>query len=166
MEILKNTQPDYIYIEETLRLRKFDNKYDFAMKWYKDEEILRLVDGEEAKPYDDNKLTRMYNCLNNKGELYFIEIKEGNEYLPIGDVTFWQKDMPIVIGDKKYRGKGIGYKVIKALIERAKALGFDEIYVNEIYSYNIASKKTFEKAGFRKYKETSKGYSYNLKING
>ncbi len=31
-------------------------------------------------------------------------------YIPIGDVTFSQEDMPIVIGDKAYRGKGIGEK--------------------------------------------------------
>lgn len=165
MEILKNTQPDYIYIDETLRLRKFDNKYDFALSWYEDEEILRLVDGEDAQSYDSEKLARMYNYLNSKGELYFIEIKECSEYIPIGDVTFWQKDMPIVIGDKNYRGKGIGYKVINALIERAKTLGYDEIYINEIYSYNVASQKTFEKAGFKKYKENSKGSSYILKLS-
>lgn len=164
MDISKNTQPEYIIIEERLRLRKFDGKYDFALCWYKDEEIVRLVDGEEAKAYDSDKLARMYNYLNNKGEVYFIEIKKDNEYLPIGDVTFWKEDMPIVIGDKNYHGKGIGYKVVMALVERAKILGLDEIYVNEIYSYNIASQKTFEKAGFKKYKETKKGYSYILNV--
>jgi len=164
MEIFKLNQPDYIYIEETLRLRKFDNKYDFALSWYEDEEILRLVDGEGAQPYDSGKLSRMYNYLNEKGELYFIEAKECNEFVPIGDVTFWQSDMPIVIGNKNYHGKGIGYKVICSLIERAKKLGYEEIYVNEIYSYNVASEKAFEKAGFKKYKENSKGASYVLKF--
>ncbi len=39
------------------------------------------------------------------GNLIYIK------YVPIGDVTFWQEDMPIVIGDKKYCGKGVGGKV-------------------------------------------------------
>lgn len=164
MEISKYTQPEYINIDETLRLRRFDNKYDFALSWYEDDETLKLVDGKDSTPYDIEKLTRMYKYLNNKGELYFIEIKEHSKYIPIGDVTFWQEDMPIVIGDKHYRGKGIGYKVIMALIQRAKMLGYDEIYVNEIYTYNIASQRTFEKAGFEKYKENSKGYSYKIKL--
>lgn len=163
-ENIKNNQPEFINIDETLRLRKFDNKYDFALSWYEDDEILKLVDGENADPYDNNKLTRMYNYLNSKGELYFIEIKKDNEYIPIGDVTFWKEDMPIVIGDKNYRGCGIGYKVISALIKRARFLGYDEIFIDTIFSYNIASQKTFEKAGFKKYKETEKGYSYVLKL--
>lgn len=160
----RTNQPKYIDIDADLRLRKFDGKFDFALAWYKDEETVKLVDGEDAELYDTDKLERMYNYLNNKGELYFIEVKEGNKYIPIGDVTFWKDDMPIVIGNKDYRGKGIGYKVIKALIQRAEILGFDEIYINEIYSYNIASQKTFEKAGFRKHKENKNGYSYILKL--
>ena len=48
---------------------------------------------------------RMYRYLNEHGELYFIEIKDGDTYRPIGDVTFWQEDMPIVVGEKNLRGK-------------------------------------------------------------
>lgn len=164
MGILNVIQPDYIKIDENLRLRKFDGKYDFALSWYLDDEILRLVDGEDAHIYDNEKLSRMYNYLNNKGELYFIEIKRDEEYIPIGDVTFWKEDIPIVIGDKNYWRKGIGYKVITALTGRAKSLGYSEIYVGEIYTYNTASRKTFEKAGFKKYKDTEKGSSYVLKL--
>ncbi|WP_234123785.1 GNAT family N-acetyltransferase [Clostridium hydrogenum] len=164
MDISQNPQPDYINIDETLRLRKFDNKYAFALEWYKNRETVDLVDGKNSSLYDNDKLARMYNYLNNKGELYFIEVKKCDKFIPIGDVTFWHEDMPIVIGDKDYRRRGIGLKVIKALIERAKLLGFHEIYVAEIYSYNIGSEKTFEKAGFKKYKRTENGYSYALNL--
>ena len=160
----KNKQPELIIIDECLRLRKFDGKFDFALDWYKDEETVKLVDGEDAEIYDFDTLQRMYNYLNNQGELYFIEVKEDDEFRPIGDVTFWSEDMPIVIGDKNYRAKGIGYKVIKALVQRAESLGYNEIYVNEIYLYNIASQKAFEKAGFKRFKENKSGYSYVLKI--
>lgn len=164
MGIANIIQPDYIKIDEKLRLRKFDGRYDFALSWYLDDELLRLVDGENAHTYDNEKLSRMYNYLNNKGELYFIEIKEDEEFIPIGDVTFWQEDMPIVIGDKNYWRKGIGTKVVMALAERAKSLGYSEIYVGEIYTYNTASQKTFEKAGFKKNKHTEKGASYVLEL--
>lgn len=53
----------------------------------------------------------MYNYLNNKGELYFIEVNENGKWKPIGDVTLWQEDMPIVIGEREYRGKGVGKKL-------------------------------------------------------
>lgn len=153
-------QPEIINISNRLRLRKFDNKYYFALDWYQDEETVKLVDGLNAKIYDYETLKRMYECLNNIGELYFIEILENDEFIPIGDVTFCKDDMPIVIGDKKYRGKGIGKEVIEALIQRAKNLGYHELEVREIYNYNIASQKLFESCGFRKAKPTNNGYSY------
>ena len=72
--------------------------------------------------------------------------------------------MPIVIGDPKYRRKGIGKKVISALAERGRELGYDKIYVREIYKFNLASQKCFESAGFKLYEETDGGYSYVLDL--
>lgn len=102
-------QPEIIAIEDTLRLRKFDGKYDFALKWYQNEDMVYMVDGVR-RAYDMDRLTRMYTYLNQAGELYFIEVLENGSFRPIGDVTFWQDDMPIVIGDPHYRGKGIAEK--------------------------------------------------------
>lgn len=104
----------------------------------------------------------MYNYWNEVGELYFIEVYSNGCYKPIGDVTFCKDDMPIVIGDKAYRGKGIGTKVIKTLIERAKELGFKEVEIEEIYSWNKHSQKLFTNLGFVPIKETAKGMSYKL----
>lgn len=120
MPIEKIEQPQIIEIDDTLRLRKYDGKFDFAFEWYQDTETVYLVDGVK-EPYSFGKLRGMYEYLNEHGELYFIEAGENGNYKPIGDVTFWQNDMPIVIGDKNYRGKHIGRKVILALIERGKS---------------------------------------------
>ena len=152
-----------IQIEETLRLRRFDGNYDFAFEWYQDPETVLLVDGK-AEPYSHETLTNMYNYLNSKGELYFIEVNENGEWKPIGDVTFWQEDMPIVIGEREYRGKGIGKKVVSALVERGKAMGYDKLYVGEIYDFNICSQKCFESVGFRSYEKTEKGSRYVLNL--
>jgi len=163
MPILDIKQPEYIIVSDDIRLRKFDNNFDFALEWYQDEETVMLVDGEN-EPYDLEKLHRMYSYLNEHGELYFIEVLEGDKYVPIGDVTFSSKDMPIVIGVKSYRGKGIGKKVVRALVERGKQLGYTCLEVKEIYKYNIGSQKLFESVGFQKYEETKQGYSYKLNI--
>lgn len=164
MPIKDINQPEIINIDSNLRLKKFDNKFSFAFDWYQDEDTVKLVDGLNAKKYDFNTLKSMYQYLNNVGELYFIEILENNEFIPIGDVTFWKDDMPIVIGDKNYRNKGIGKKVIEALIGRAKELGYQEIKVREIYTYNIASQRLFESVGFKKSGNTANGFSYTLSI--
>ena len=97
--------------------------------------------------------------------LYFIEVNEDGEWKPIGDVTFCQEDMPIVIGERKYRGKGIGKKVVSALVERGKAMGYEKLYIGEIYDFNTGSQKCFESVGFRSYEKTKKGSRYVLRLN-
>lgn len=70
-----------------------------------------------------------------------------------------------MIGENAYRGKGIASKVIATLIERGKELGYDVLHVNEIYEFNIASRRCFEKLGFVAYEKTEKGNRFFLKIN-
>ena len=163
MAILGIEQPDVIQIDDTLRLRKYDGNHDFALAWYQDEETVWLVDGNR-NPYTVERLEGMYRYLNNAGELYFIEVLENGIYKPIGDVTFWLEDMPIVIGDPNYRGKEIGRRVILSLIQRGKMLGYDRLEVGEIYNWNIGSRRCFESVGFTPYEKTEKGHSYRMSL--
>lgn len=163
MAILGIEQPAVIQIDESLRLRKFDGVYDFALEWYQDLDTVWLVDGDQV-PYTPELLTKMYTWLNNAGELYFIEVRENGTYKPIGDVTFWQEDMPIVIGDPNYRRKGLGRKIITALVQRGKELGFDHLCVEEIYDWNDGSRRCFESVGFVAYEKTAKGTAYRITI--
>ena len=156
-------QPELIQVDETIRLRKYDGVHDFALEWYQNPEVVWMVDGVRT-PYDAEKLGRMYRYLNEQGELYWIEALENGCYRPIGDVTFWQEDIPIVIGDPAYRGKGIGRKVISALVRRGKALGYDHLAVGEIYDWNEGSRRCFESAGFQAYEKTEKGAKYKLTL--
>lgn len=161
MPIPEIEQPEIINIDDTLRLRRFDDIFDFAFDWYQDIETVWLVDGVKV-PYTGEKLGRMYRYLHKHGELYFIEALENGQFRPIGDVTFSREDMPIVIGDKAYRGRGIGKKVIAALICRGRELGYDTLQVEEIYDWNIASRKCFESMGFQAYEKTEKGNCFKL----
>ena len=157
-------QPELLPVDEELRLRRYDEEDEFAVAWYQDEETLMLVDGK-FQPYDRERLKKMYHYLNERGEVYFIELKDENGWRPIGDVTFWQEDMPIVVGEKGLRGKKIGRRVVKALTERAKKLGYKELYVDMIYHYNTGSQRMFESVGFTAYQTTEKGKKYKLKLS-
>lgn len=163
MPIAGIPQPEILTVDDTLRLRKYDGTFDFAWNWYQDEETLLLVDGD-TRAFDQKRLEKMYTYLDTHGELYFIEIKQDETYIPIGDVTFSQQDMPIVIGDKHFRARGIGRRVISALIARAKHLGYPYLLVHEIYEYNIGSRKMFESVGFCIFETTDKGHSYRLDL--
>ena len=161
MALQEIEQPAVIWIDKSLRLRKYDGVYDFAFVWYQDEETAYLVDGKKEL-YTMERLKGMYEYLNDTGELYFIEVLENGTYKPIGDVTFWQEDMPIVIGDKNYRGKNIGRKVVSTLVQRGKRLGYDYLEVGEIYDWNEGSRRCFESVGFRAYEKTEKGAKYKI----
>ena len=163
MPIESIPQPEIIDIDEQLRLRRFDGECGFALEWYLDPETVWLVDGVRT-PYTPEKLRGMYGYLDRHGELYFIEVMKDGAFIPVGDVTFWQEDMPIVIGDPELRGKGIGRKVIQALIERGRQLGYRTLGVGEIYDWNEGSKRCFEACGFKAVEKTEKGSRYELKI--
>lgn len=163
MPIKGVTQPELLDVDDGLRLRKYDGMHAFALPWYQDVDTVYLVDGVR-EPYDLDKLEKMYRYLDSRGELYFIEVFENGAFIPVGDVTIWQEDMPIVIGSKAYRGKGIGKRVIARLIQRGKALGYPALYVNEIYRHNTASQKTFESLGFKVCAQTPDGFGYCLRL--
>lgn len=164
MPIAGIKQPEIITISDNLRLRRFDGCFDFAFEWYQDTETVWLVDGVK-EPYSRGKLNGMYRYLDEHGELYFIEVRKDGVFQPIGDVSFWQEDMPIVIGEPAYRGRGIGAQVVSALIERGKELGYSRLCVNEIYDYNAGSRRCFEKAGFRVCEKTEKGVRMMLELS-
>lgn len=154
-------QPEILPISEGLRLRRFDECFSFAFDWYQDVETVYLVDGVKA-PYTWEKLGRMYRYLDQQGELYFIEVLEDGVFRPVGDVCFWKDDLPIVIGEKACRGKGLGRRVLSALIRRGRELRYDTLRVEEIYDYNTASRKCFESMGFRACGRTAKGNHFEL----
>lgn len=164
MPIANIPQPDFLKISDTLRLRRYDGVFAFALEWYQDEELVYLVDGVR-RTYDLEGLHGMYGYLNRKGELYFIEAQTPEGWKPIGDVTFWQQDMPIVIGDAAYRGRGVGKQVVRRLIERGRELGYSTLYIGDIYSFNTASRRCFEALGFRPYEKTELGDKYVLQLS-
>ncbi len=156
-------QPAYIHINDTLRLRRYDGTADFAFAWYQDPELVYLVDGVR-KLYDRETLYNKYNYLDAHGELYFIEALEDGGYVPIGDVAFSETDLPIVIGEPEYRGRGVGRLVIRSLMERGRQLGFHRLSVREIYDWNTASIRCFTACGFDPVARTDKGWRYEAKL--
>ena len=161
MAITGIEQADILEIDKQVRLRRYDGQHDFAFEWHQDLELVWLIDGNK-EPYTLDRLNRMYGYLATNGECYFIEILENGQFLPIGDVTLLRDDFAIAIGDKRYWNKGIGTKVLQRMVECARELGFVEILVEEIYDWNLGSRKLFEKCGFEAVEKTKKSWSYKM----
>lgn len=149
-----------LQIDDTLRLRPYDGVCEFALPWYQDAHTVWMVDHRTA-PYDMELLKRMYAYLNEKGELYFIELLREGAYVPVGDVTLCQDDLPIVIAPE-FQGRGIGKRVLLGIIGEAKRRGWHHLGVEEIYEDNIASQRIFESCCFQKVGVSKQGSSYRL----
>ena len=159
-------QPEVLDIDDTLRLRRYDGQFADALAWYQDRETLLLVDGK-TDPYDLGRLEGMYTYLNAHGELYWIELRTPDGgWRKIGDVTFSREDMPIVLGEKSLRGRGIGGRVVSRLIRRGRALGYDRLEVGEIYDFNEGSRRCFTAQGFAAWEATPRGHRYRLELRG
>ena len=163
MPIENIAQPDLLPVTDTLRLRKYDRNHAFALPWYLDPETVWLVDGCRT-PYTPELLNKMYTHQDTHGELYFIETLEENIWRPIGDVCLSPDDFAIVIGEKACRARGIGKAVVSALIARARALGWKQVWVGDIYDHNPGSRRLFTSLGFREEARTGKGHSYLLPL--
>ncbi|MCL1632912.1 GNAT family N-acetyltransferase [Sporolactobacillus sp. CPB3-1] len=162
MDLFQEKQPDILSVSTNLRLTKFRTIIPEALGWYQDETMLRMISRASPLAYDEARLSRMYHYLEQHGELYYIEYANKDSFVPIGDVTLCPRDLPIVIGNPAFRGNGIGTQVIRSLAERAFTMGMHEVYVQEIYDENTASRKAFEHCGFRKDAQTSFGHAYRL----
>ena len=163
MPIQDIDQPERLSVTERLRLRKYDGTHDFALSWYLDPETVWLVDGDHDL-YTPELLDKMYAYQDAHGELYFIEALEDGCWRPIGDVCLSADDFAIVIGERSFRGKGVGRAAASALVSRARALGWSRVRVSDIYDFNAGSRRMFASLGFREEAKTEKGHSYILSL--
>jgi len=121
-----------------------------ALPWYQDREVMLYSEGLEDRTYTAEEIESMYSYLSGIGQLYFIELKDQEGWKAIGDATYSQTTLPIVIGHPAYRGKGIGKEVIMTFISKAKKEGLRYLRLKEIYDYNHRSIKMFTGLGFKR----------------
>ena len=164
MALQEFIQPEIISLREDLRLRRYDGHYESFLPGYQNPVVYRNSEGifDESRIPDLNYVERMCRYLSKVGELYYIEAKENGKFIPIGDVTVKPENPPIAIWRDDYRGRGIGFSVMTAVVDRLRALGFDRITGSTVYVWNIASQKLHEKLGFQELSRDEKEITYEL----
>lgn len=136
----------------TLKKIKIADKKYFA-RWWRDKELLKLTSGI-LKPISDKEVNKYFqNILRSKKDRHFIITLNGEV---IGHISLAKKknnwhEIQIVIGEKKYWGKGYGSRAIKLLMKKAKRLGISKIYL-EVRPTNIRAIRAYERSDFRKVK--------------
>lgn len=135
-----------------LRKIKYNDKKYFA-KWWRDKELLKLTSGI-LKSISDKEVDKYFHdILHSKRGCHFIIILNGKI---IGHISLVKRknnwyETQIVIGEKKYWGKGYGPEAIKLLIQKAKRLKISKIYL-EVRPTNIRAIRAYENCGFHKVK--------------
>ena len=76
-------QPELIEINNTLRLRKFDGRYELFLPGYQNSTVYQNSEGiiDESKIPDLAYVEGMCKYLVNTGELYHIEVKESGNFV-------------------------------------------------------------------------------------
>ena len=166
MALKEFEQPEIIGINASLRLRKYDGRFDLFLPGYQNPVVYQNSEGifDESRIPDLDYVKRMCTYLAKVGELYYIEEKEQDAYIPIGDVTIKEENPPIAIWVDTCRGKGVGKLVMQAVIDRLKKLGFAKITGSTVYQWNTASQKLHEGLGFRKVSENEKEIIYEREL--
>lgn len=166
MALKEFVQPEIIDINESLRLRKYDRHFELLLPGYQDPVVYQNSEGifDESKIPDLDYVKGMCTFLAKVGELYYIEVKEKDIYIPIGDVTIKDNNPPIAIWVDTYRGKGIGKLVMQTVIDRLKNLGFEKITGSTVYQWNTVSQKLHESLGFHKVFEDEKEITYEREL--
>ena len=133
-----------------LRLRPVADTDEYAAlatPWYGDPEVLDLSEGGAA-PYEEARVRRMFESTRKKGEVYLIEIRRDDGWLAIGDASLLSDATPIVIGDERHRSQGIGSRALRLLVQRARELGRETVWVSGIVARNQRSLRMYRRAGF------------------
>lgn len=137
---------------ETLSVRlrplTLPDDIDLAIPWYADPDVLYFSEGT-TEPFDTTRIHGMYRWLSERGQVFIIEVFD-EDWIPVGDISLCANLIPIVIGDPRYRGRGVGSQALGLLIEEATRLGWSKLIAHQIFSYNHRSLKLFQKFGFQK----------------
>lgn len=98
-------------------------------------------------------------------EIYFMIIHEGAEIgtVSIQDIREARGEVCRLLISPELQGKGYGKLALDRLTEYARQRGLTKLYAH-IYSHNQASRRSFEKSGFRFVRESSDRCYYEKNI--
>lgn len=122
----------------------------YFQKWWRDRGLIALTSGN-FKPITDKEVEKYFRgMLGSKTDHHFMVDLDKQT---IGHISLSKRrnnsyETQIIIGNKKYWGKGYGVKAIKLLITKAKRLNINRIYL-EVRPENIRAIKAYTKVGFQ-----------------
>lgn len=121
----------------------------YFLRWWKDKELIALTSGYQEK--SDAKLKSYFDAMmaSSRDHHYMIVVNSRT----VGHIALTHRDadsfeIHIVIGNKRYWGKGLGTRAIK----KALSIAFGKFKYHQAYLEvrpdNLRAIKAYEKCGF------------------
>ncbi len=142
-------------VDEDIRLIPYYKNNEVAIRWYQDKDVCKQVDDIDFV-YDLDRLNKMYDYLFSHGEVYYIEFRSAL----VGDVSLKDDGEIAIVISKENQNQGIGRRVIKNILDLAKAKGMGEVRAS-IYTFNKQSQRVFTLVGFEKIGEEDYIYKFD-----
>jgi RimJ/RimL family protein N-acetyltransferase len=137
-----------------------EGDWAFVLRINNDPEVGYFTEGDDWTAYTLDEVQRIYRSISQEAFMFVIE-REGQ---PAGECWLQRMNLSrlrdhyasldcrridLAIAEPEVRGHGIGSRVIRMLVR----FGFEEeradaIFACEVWDYNLASRRAFEKAGF------------------
>jgi len=133
-----------------LKLKDINKNY---ISWFSDRKVTEYLEARNISIKDSEQylIKGIKNCT-----YYIYAICDENSKAHIGNIKIGPirrldgvSDLVTLIGDKSYWGKGLASKAIKIIIQKSFIEGGMRKFSASIDSNNIASLKSYQKAGFK-----------------
>lgn len=145
--------------------------WELFLKWWKDDELIQLTSG--IKETSDRVLLSYFKKLLRLSNDHHFIILFGKK--AIGHIALSHKsknisEIHIIIGEAKYRGKGLGTEAIKKAVQIAfDELGYNRIIL-EVRPDNKRAIHAYKKSGFvegklKKYSGTKQPTTLLMSLN-
>lgn len=135
-----------------LKKEDINKRYLF---WLNDADVTRYMQMRFSPPnmIDLKKYYESVKCRN-EARMFAIVKKDGDEHIgniKLDHIDPYHKfaDLGIIIGEKKYWGKGYGQEACKLLLKYAFGILKLNKIILGVYSINIPAIKAYEKVGFK-----------------
>jgi RimJ/RimL family protein N-acetyltransferase len=138
-----------------LRRITLNDVSDVYLKWMNDYEVVKYTESRHVIHTKESLKDFVSSVSNNHNYCFIIIDLQTNKHIgniKIGDIhpIYQYGDIGLIIGDKKFWGKGIATEAIFLCVRFAfRQLKLHRLYAG-IYNINIGSIKAFEKSGFIK----------------
>ncbi len=149
-----------------IRLAAFEKSdFDKLISWIDSEEMLMQFSGP-AFTFPLNKEQLQNNLEDKKRVSYKVVDLATNNMIGYSEIYLLDKSSVllgrIIVGDPEFRGKGLGQKIVKMLLEISfDELGFEKAELN-VFDWNISAIRCYENAGF----VANPNKTYTREING